>query len=272
MDMQGKRQLGVTQQQAWDALNDPDVLKTSLKGCDKFEATEDGQYAVSMAVKVGPVSAKFNGKVTLSEIEAPQRYKLAFEGQGGVAGFGKGASQVSLSPLPDDPDAGCELAYTVQAQVGGKIAQLGQRLVDGAAKSMADDFFKRFDAEMQRRYGVSPPTDEATEGEANSGNGQSGATETGANPAQLAGGVAPESSNAAIEKRAPAVDGTGGVAGFMQKMGFRKKAPLDPASIDRSDGNPGLGDAGDAADGQDSGDGDNASADDRGGTSGPPAS
>ena len=148
MDMQGTRQLGVTQQQAWDALNDPEVLKKCIPGCDKFESTGENQYAVGMAVKVGPVSAKFTGKVTLAEIQPPTGYKLAFEGQGGVAGFGKGSSSVSLAPNAQ----GCELAYTVQAQVGGKIAQLGQRLIDGAAKSMADDFFKRFDDEMQARY------------------------------------------------------------------------------------------------------------------------
>lgn len=112
MDMQGTRQLGVTQEQAWEALNDPQTLKGCLPGCDKFESTGENQYAVTMAVKVGPVSAKFNGKVTLSDIQPPASYKLAFEGQGGVAGFGKGASAVSLTPN----DAGCELAYTVQAQ------------------------------------------------------------------------------------------------------------------------------------------------------------
>ena len=147
MDMQGTRQLGVKQQQAWDALNDPEVLKKCIPGCDKFENTGENQYAVGMAVKVGPVSAKFTGKVTLAEIQPPTSYKLAFEGQGGVAGFGKGSSSVSLTPNAE----GCELAYKVQAQVGGKLAQLGQRLIDGAAKSMADDFFKRFDEEMQAR-------------------------------------------------------------------------------------------------------------------------
>jgi carbon monoxide dehydrogenase subunit G len=183
MDMQGTRQLGVTQEQAWEALNDPETLKGCLPGCDKFESTGENQYAVTMAVKVGPVSAKFNGKVTLSDIQPPASYKLAFEGQGGVAGFGKGASAVSLTPN----DAGCELAYTVQAQVGGKIAQLGQRLIDGAAKSMADDFFKRFDAEMQRRHG--PPPAEAD----------------------------------AMEIGASSAEKTGAVAGFMQKLGFGKK-------------------------------------------------
>ena len=148
MDMQGSRQLAVTQQQAWDALNDPSVLKTCIPGCDKVEATGDNQYAIAMALKIGPVSAKFSGKITLSDINPPASYKLSFDGQGGVAGFGKGSAEVTLTPN----DQGCDLSYTVHASVGGKIAQLGQRLIDGAAKSMAEDFFKRFDAEMQRQY------------------------------------------------------------------------------------------------------------------------
>ncbi len=148
MDMQANRQLAVTQQQAWDALNDPVVLKTCIPGCDKVEATGENQYAIGLAVKIGPVSAKFAGKINLSDIKPPSSYNIAFEGQGGVAGFGKGNAQVTLTPN----DAGCDLAYVVHASVGGKVAQLGQRLIDGAAKSMAEDFFKRFDEEMQRRF------------------------------------------------------------------------------------------------------------------------
>ena len=148
MDMQANRQLGVTQQQAWDALNDPEVLKVCIPGCDKVEASGDNQYAIGMALKIGPVSAKFSGKITLSDIVPPSSYTIAFEGQGGAAGHGKGNAQVKLTPN----DAGCDLAYTVHAQVGGKVAQLGQRLIDGAAKGMAEDFFKRFDNEMQRRF------------------------------------------------------------------------------------------------------------------------
>lgn len=148
MDMQGKRQLAVTQQQAWDALNNPEVLKACIPGCDKVEASGENQYAVNLSVKIGPVSAKFAGKITLSDIVVPSSYTIAFDGQGGVAGFGKGSAQVALRPN----DEGTELSYTVNAQVGGKVAQLGQRLIDGAARSMAEDFFKRFDAEMQRRH------------------------------------------------------------------------------------------------------------------------
>jgi uncharacterized protein len=148
MDMQGSRQLAITQQQAWDALNDPAVLKTCIPGCDKVEPSGPHQYAIGMALKIGPVSAKFTGKITLSDIQPPASYKLSFEGQGGPAGFGKGSAAVTLLPNA----GGCELLYSVNATVGGKVAQLGQRLIDGAAKSMAEDFFKRFDHEMQRQH------------------------------------------------------------------------------------------------------------------------
>jgi uncharacterized protein len=155
MEMQGKRELAVTQQQAWESLNNPEVLKLCIPGCDKIDATGTDQYAIGMALKIGPVSAKFAGNIQLSEINPPKSYTLSFDGQGGAAGFGKGSSKVELAPLPS---GGCELSYTVNASVGGKIAQLGQRLIDAAAKSMADDFFKRFDAQMTERYPVAAAT------------------------------------------------------------------------------------------------------------------
>ena len=150
MEMQGRRHLAVSQQQAWEALNDPAVLKTCIQGCDKVEPAGDSQYALGMGVKVGPVAARFTGKIQLVDVMPPNSYTLVFEGQGGPAGFGKGTAKVNLAP-PEE-GAGCELAYTAQAQVGGKIAQVGQRLVDGVARSMAEDFFRRFDQEMQRRH------------------------------------------------------------------------------------------------------------------------
>lgn len=153
MEMQGQRALAVSQQQAWDALNDPEVLKACIPGCDKMEAGGDNQFALGVSVKIGPVSAKFAGKITLSDVQPPQSYTLTFDGQGGAAGFGKGVSQVRLTPQ----DSGCELSYTVKAQVGGKIAQMGQRLIDGVAKNMAEEFFKRFDDEMQRRHPAAAP-------------------------------------------------------------------------------------------------------------------
>ena len=143
MEMSGSRRLAVPQQQAWDALNDPEVLKACIPGCDRVEATGENQYAIGMAVKIGPVSARFAGRIVLADVLPPNSYTLVFEGQGGAAGFGKGSAQVNLAPPAEG--AGCELSYTAQAQVGGKIAQVGQRLVDGVAKSMAEDFFKRFD-------------------------------------------------------------------------------------------------------------------------------
>lgn len=148
MDMQGNRQLAVSQQQAWDALNDATILKACIPGCEKFELTAENQYAVLVAVKIGPVAAKFNGKVTLADIQAPNSYALQFEAQGGVAGFGQGESKVELLAN----DQGCELRYTVNSKVGGKIAQLGQRLIDGVAKSLAEDFFKRFELALQEKY------------------------------------------------------------------------------------------------------------------------
>ncbi|MEI8399186.1 MAG: carbon monoxide dehydrogenase subunit G [Alcaligenaceae bacterium] len=148
MDMQGSRPLAVSQQQAWDSLNDPEILKMCIPGCEKFELVNENEYAVTVAVKIGPVSAKFNGKVKLADIQAPVSYALQFEAQGGVAGFGQGESKVELMPR----EGGCELRYTVHSKVGGKIAQLGQRLIDGVAKSLAEDFFKRFDEALQVKF------------------------------------------------------------------------------------------------------------------------
>ena len=148
MDMQGSRALAVSKQQAWDSLNDPEILKACIPGCEKFERVEENEYAVTVAVKIGPVSAKFNGKVKLADIQAPVSYALQFEAQGGVAGFGQGESRVELAPR----EGGCELKYTVHSKVGGKIAQLGQRLIDGVAKSLAEDFFKRFEEALRVKF------------------------------------------------------------------------------------------------------------------------
>jgi len=148
MEMQGSRDLAITQQQAWDALNDPEVLKQCIPGCDKVEASGTDTFAIGMALKIGPVSAKFSGKITLSDINPPNSYTISFEGQGGPAGFGKGNAKVLLTPH----GRGNTLSYEVKASVGGKVAQMGQRLIDGVAKSMAEDFFKRFDLAMQARY------------------------------------------------------------------------------------------------------------------------
>jgi uncharacterized protein len=181
MEMQGQRQLAVTQQQAWDALNDPAILKQCVAGCDVFEPTDETHFNVGMGVKIGPVSAKFSGKIELTDVQEPHQYQLNFEGQGGAAGFGKGNSKVTLTPN----EHGTLLDYTVNAQVGGKIAQLGQRLIDGVSKSMADDFFKRFDAVLQERYPAVASTADAAVAEGSDTN-QATSTVATAQPAAKA--------------------------------------------------------------------------------------
>ena len=152
MDMQGSRQLAVTREQAWEALNDPEILKRCITGCEKFELVGENAYATVVAIRIGPVSARFNGKVTLADIVVPESYALRFDAQGGAAGFGKGESQVHLVPN----EQGVELRYTVKSTVGGKLAQIGQRLIDGVAKSLAEEFFSRFEAELVKRNAPAP--------------------------------------------------------------------------------------------------------------------
>ncbi len=151
MELTGTRALPITQQQAWDALNDPEMLKACIPGCENVTVTDPNNMSIGMKLSIGPVAAKFSGKVALSNLNPPESYTLAFDGQGGAAGFGKGSADVKLTPNA----GGCELSYSAIAQVGGKIAQLGQRLIDGAAAKVAEDFFKRFDEETRKRYGVS---------------------------------------------------------------------------------------------------------------------
>jgi len=133
-----------TPEAVWKALNDLTVLSSCITGCERLVETEPGKYDVAMAVKVGPVNAKFKGQLALLDIVEPTAYTIRFEGQGGVAGFAKGSANVWLAPLPDENQT--LLSYTASAQVGGKLAQLGSRLIDSAAKKMADDFFTKFSA------------------------------------------------------------------------------------------------------------------------------
>src|SRR5215510_15091144 len=130
MEMAHSQFLPVSQAEAWRALNDPEILKACIAGCDSMDRLSDTEYQLAMTAKVGPVNAKFRGKMLLSDLNPPHSYKLTFEGQGGAAGFAKGGAEVSLAPESD----GTRLSYTVKAQVGGKLAQIGSRLVDGAAK------------------------------------------------------------------------------------------------------------------------------------------
>ncbi|WP_158926705.1 carbon monoxide dehydrogenase subunit G [Acidisphaera sp. S103] len=145
MDMTGERRIPAPRQIVWEALNNPEVLKVSIPGCESLEKLDNDQMKATAAVKVGPISARFNGKVQLSDIDPPNGYRISGEGQGGVAGFAKGGANVSLT----DDGADTLLSYTVNAQVGGKLAQLGGRLIDATAKQMADAFFDRFSAQVQ---------------------------------------------------------------------------------------------------------------------------
>src|SRR6201996_5298312 len=142
MTMTGEIQLAAPRETVWAKLNDPDVLKACIPGCEELEKTDDQGFVAVAKMKVGPVSARFRGKVTLSDLDPPNGYKISGEGEGGVAGFAKGGATVGLS----DKDGGTLLTYNVEAQIGGKLAQLGQRLIAGAAKKMADDFFAKFAA------------------------------------------------------------------------------------------------------------------------------
>jgi len=145
--MKGEQLIPASQQDTWKALNDPEMLKQCVPGCESIEPIEENSYQVLMVARVGPVSAKFKGKLTLSDIAPPQSYSLAFEGQGGPAGFAKGGAQVRLA----SEGAQTRLAYDVKANVGGKLAQIGSRLVDAAAKKVADDFFRNFNEKVAAR-------------------------------------------------------------------------------------------------------------------------
>jgi len=140
MEMKGSRTVPSDTETTWRALNDPEVLKACIAGCESIERVSDHEYKVVMTARVGPVSARFSGRIVLSDIVPSTSYTLSFEGQGGAAGFAKGQARVALAA--NDP--GTRIDYQATAQVGGKLAQIGSRLVDGAAAKVADDFFARF--------------------------------------------------------------------------------------------------------------------------------
>jgi carbon monoxide dehydrogenase subunit G len=152
MDMAGERLIEAPRERVWLGLNDPAILKAAIPGCESLEQTAPDSFKATAAVKLGPIAARFNGRVTLADIVPEASYTISGEGQGGVAGFAKGGAKVSLA----DAEGGATLlTYTVNAQVGGKLAQLGARLIDASAKQMADQFFTRFAALL------APPPPEA---------------------------------------------------------------------------------------------------------------
>ena len=151
MTMQGEVILPAEQERVWAALNDPEVLKSCIPGCQDLEKVTDTEFRATAKVAVGPVKATFKGAVTLSDINAPQSHTISGEGQGGVAGFAKGGAKVKL----EDVGSGTRLVYDVEAQVGGKIAQLGGRLINGVAKKYADEFFRNFARTLEPAGSVS---------------------------------------------------------------------------------------------------------------------
>lgn len=140
MEMTGEQLIAASQDKTWKALNDLEVLKACVPGCESIVPSGDNQFDVVLTAKVGPVSAKFKGKLALADLDPPNSYNLSFEGQGGVAGFAKGSAKVTLSP----DGQGTHLGYAVKANVGGKLAQIGSRLIDGAARKLAEQFFSSF--------------------------------------------------------------------------------------------------------------------------------
>lgn len=155
MDMKGSRVVPGDVDTTWRMLNDPDVLRACIPGCESVERLSDAESRLTMTARVGPVSAKFRGNLVLADLVPPQSCTLRFEGQGGAAGFANGTAQVMLAPV----DAGTRIDYVVNARVGGKLAQIGSRLIDGAAAKLADDFFARF---AERTGAGAGPAPEAT--------------------------------------------------------------------------------------------------------------
>ena len=141
MTMSGEVQLAAPQEEVWAKLNDTEVLKACIPGCETLEKLSDTEFTAVATNKVGPVKARFKGKVRLTDLDPPNGYRISGEGDGGIAGFAKGGATVQLSAVDANATV---LSYNVEAQIGGKLAQLGQRLVNGAAKKMADQFFERF--------------------------------------------------------------------------------------------------------------------------------
>jgi len=152
MEMSGEQRIPLSQQRVWEALNDPAILKACIPGCESIDRVAENEYKVAMTAAIGPVKAKFSGKLLLADMNPPNSYSLAFEGSGGAAGFGKGSAQVSLAP----DGSGTLLTYKATASVGGKLAQIGSRLIDGVAKKMSDDFFDRFNKTVAPAVAAQP--------------------------------------------------------------------------------------------------------------------
>jgi carbon monoxide dehydrogenase subunit G len=144
MNMTGEVQLAASREAVWALLNEPAMLKSCIPGCESLDKDSDNEFQAVATIKIGPVKARWKGKVRFSDLDPPNSYRISGHGEGGVAGFAKGGAKVSLA----DKDGGTLLSYNVEAQIGGKLAQLGQRLINSAAKKTADDFFENFAASI----------------------------------------------------------------------------------------------------------------------------
>lgn len=158
MEMSGEYKINASREKVWDALNDPEILKQSIPGCEEIDQKSPTEMSAKVTAKVGPVKAKFSGEVELTDLDPPNGYRISGEGKGGAAGFAKGGANVTL----EEDGAGTLLKYEVDAQVGGKLAQLGARLIDGTAKKMAGQFFENFAAAVESGENSAAPA-EATE-------------------------------------------------------------------------------------------------------------
>ena len=162
MEMTGDQLIPLAQNDVWRGLNDPEVLKQCIAGCETVEKTAENEYRIALTAAVGPVKAKFTGKLALSDLDPPNSYSIAFEGSGGAAGFAKGSAQVKLAT----EGSATRLNYSAKANIGGKLAQIGSRLVDGVAQKMAGDFFDKFNKVMGESTGAAPAAPQAgAEGE-----------------------------------------------------------------------------------------------------------
>ncbi len=166
MDIVGEYRIPANKQAVWEALNDPEILKISIPGCESVERHSETELTASVMIKMGPVKATFRGKVTLSDLDPPNSYTISGEGEGGVAGFGKGSARVSLADVEEDT----LLTYSATADVGGKLAQIGSRLVESATRKLAKDFFTNFSKAVEagaapveaRVEAPAPPAPEAS--------------------------------------------------------------------------------------------------------------
>lgn len=154
MEIAGEYRIAASKQTVWEGLNDPEILRASIPGCESIERHSDTILSAVVKIKMGPVKATFRGKVTLSDLDPPNSYTISGEGEGGVAGFGRGSARVSLAEV----EGGTLLTYAADAVIGGKLAQIGSRLVDSATRKLSKDFFEKFSKEVEAVAAATPPS------------------------------------------------------------------------------------------------------------------